>query len=105
MASVAPHHRVQPRPLTWAASYASASTSQVSTGLLRRASSSRPVSDGASLPCNYIRVPFGLLNVAASYQRFMQGALAAHKARRQAVLAEEALDPRKLSGPPEPSGP
>jgi hypothetical protein len=56
-------------------------------------------------PCSYIRMPFGLLNVAASYQHRMQGALGAHEAGRQAILTEEAPDPHELPGPPEPQEP
>ena len=47
-------------------------------------------------------MPFGLLNMAASHQHYMQGILAAHEARRQAILTEEALDPREPPRPPEP---
>jgi hypothetical protein len=48
---------------------------------------------------------FGLLNMAASHQRYMQGVLVAHEARRQAVLTEEVPDLRELPGPPEPPEP
>ena len=34
-------------------------------------------------------MPFGLSDATASHQRYMQGVLAAHEARRQAILTEE----------------
>jgi hypothetical protein len=55
-------------------------------------------------PCSYVCMPFGLLNVAASYQRLMQGALASQEARHQAVLIKEVTDPHEPPGPPEPPG-
>ena len=33
-------------------------------------------------PHSYVRMPFGLSNVAAMFQRHMRGVLAAHEARR-----------------------
>ena len=62
------------------------------------------VGRSGSYPCSYVPL-FDLLNVAASYQHFTQGTMAAHEARRQAVLTEEVPDPRELPGPPEPPGP
>ena len=49
-------------------------------------------------------MPFGLLNAATSHQCYMQGVLAAHEARRQAIVMEEVLDPREPLGPPDPLG-
>ena len=46
-------------------------------------------------------MPFGLLNKAAKHQHHMQGVLAAHEARNQAILSELALDPREPDEPPE----
>ena len=42
-------------------------------------------------PCNYVHMPLGLLDMAASHQRYMQGVLAAHETRRQAILMEEVV--------------
>jgi hypothetical protein len=52
-------------------------------------------------PHSYVRMPFGLLNSAARYQRHMRGILAAHEARRQEVLAGGAPIPRESPGPQE----
>ena len=49
-------------------------------------------------PCNYICMPFGLLNVGATYQRFVQLALVSHEARCLALASHEAPAPRE---PPE----
>ena len=53
-------------------------------------------------PRSYACMLFGLLNMASTHQRYMQGILAAHKARCQATLMEEALHPREPPRPPEP---
>jgi hypothetical protein len=53
-------------------------------------------------PHSYVRMPFGLLNQAAMHQCHMRSILAAHEARPQAILSEEASDPREPHGPPGP---
>ena len=53
-------------------------------------------------PHNYVRMPFGLLSMAAAYQHNRRSILVAQEARHQAILMEMATDPREPLGPPEP---
>ena len=55
-------------------------------------------------PCSYVCMSFGLLNVGAMFQCYMQGVLGAHEARHQAILAameEHLQEPSIPSEPPE----
>ena len=59
-------------------------------------------------PHSYVRMPHGLPNAAAAYQRLMGSILEAQEARRSAVLAEMEMvreEPPAPSEPPEAPGP
>ena len=51
---------------------------------------------------SYVRMPYGLPNVAAAHQRLMRAILEAQEVRHPAVLAEVAMVPEDLHVPPEP---
>ena len=53
-------------------------------------------------PHNYVRMPYGLPNVAATYQRLMRGIMQAQEARRYAALAEMEMVREEPPAPPEP---
>ena len=53
-------------------------------------------------PHSYVRMPYGLPNVAATYQRLMRGIMEAQEARRSAALAEMETARREPPAPPEP---
>ena len=53
-------------------------------------------------PHNYVRMPYGLPNAAAMYQRLMRGILEAQEVRRSAALAEMEMVPEEPPVPPEP---
>ena len=53
-------------------------------------------------PHSYVRMPFGLPNTAATFQRHLQSILAAQEARNHAVLAEMEAVLKEPPGPPEP---
>lgn len=75
-------------------------------GLNRAASQERfwpsRVGSCEGLPHNYVRMPFGLPNAAATYQRHLRSILAAQEARHHTVLAEMETVLREPPGPPEP---
>ena len=56
-------------------------------------------------PHSYVRMPYGLPNVAATYQRVMRGIMEAQEARRSATLAEMEMVREEPPAPPEPPGP
>ena len=78
---------------------ASASTSQGSTEPHLRSASGTRAWDA---PHNYVHMPFGLLNAAATYQRHLRSILAAQEARHHVVLAEMETVLKEPPGPPEP---
>ena len=53
-------------------------------------------------PHNYVRMPYGLPNAAATYQRLMRGIMEAQEARRSAALAEMEMVHEEPPAPPEP---
>ena len=53
-------------------------------------------------PHSYVRMPYGLPNAAATYQRLMRGILEAQEVRRSAALAEMEMVHREPLAPPEP---
>ena len=53
-------------------------------------------------PHSYVRMPYGLLNAAATYQRLMRGIMEAQEARRSAALAEMEMVREEPPAPPEP---
>ena len=53
-------------------------------------------------PHSYVRMPYGLPNAAAMYQRLMRGILEAREARRSAALAEMEMVREGPPMPPEP---
>ena len=53
-------------------------------------------------PHSYVRMPYGLPNVAATYQRLMGSIPEAQEVRRSAVLAEMEMVHEEPPAPPEP---
>ena len=53
-------------------------------------------------PHSYVRMPYGLPNAAATYQRLMRGIMEAQEARRSAALAEMEMVRGEPPAPPEP---
>ena len=53
-------------------------------------------------PHSYVRMPYGLPNAAATYQRLMGSILEAQEARRSAVLAKMEMVHEEPPAPPEP---
>ena len=53
-------------------------------------------------PHSYVRMPYGLPNAAAAYQRLMGSILEAQEARRSAVHAEMEMVREEPPAPPEP---
>ena len=53
-------------------------------------------------PHSYVRMPYGLPNAAATYQRLMRGIMEAQEARHHAVLAEMEMVREEPSAPLEP---
>ena len=53
-------------------------------------------------PHSYVRMPYGLPNVAAAYQRLMRSILEAQEARHSTVLAEMEMVHEEPPAPPEP---
>ena len=53
-------------------------------------------------PHSYVRMPYGLPNAAAAYQRLMRIILEGQEARRSAVLAEMEMVREEPPAPPEP---
>ena len=53
-------------------------------------------------PHSYVRMPFGLPNAAASYQRHLRSVLAAQEDRYHVVLVEMETVLKEPPGPPEP---
>ena len=53
-------------------------------------------------PHSYVRMPYGLPNAAATYQRLMRGIMEAQEARRSAALAEMEMAREEPPAPPEP---
>ena len=53
-------------------------------------------------PHSYVRMPYGLPNAAATYQRLMRGIMEAQEARRSAALAEMEMVREEPPAPPEP---
>ena len=53
-------------------------------------------------PHSYVRMPYGLPNAAATYQRLMRGIMEAQEARRSAALAEMEMVCGEPPAPPEP---
>ena len=53
-------------------------------------------------PHSYVRMPYGLPNAAATYQRLMRGIMEAQEARRSAALAEMKMVREEPPAPPEP---
>src|SRR3954471_15628300 len=56
----------------------------------------------AGPPHSYVRMPYGLPNAAATYQRLMRGIMEAQEARRSAALAEMETVHEERPAPPEP---
>ena len=59
-------------------------------------------------PQSYVRMPYGLPNAAATYQRLMRGIMEAREARRSVALAGMEIAREEPPAPPEPpeaSGP
>ena len=54
------------------------------------------------LPHSYVRMPFGLPNVAATHQHHLRSILAAQEARYHVVLVEMEMVLEEPPGPPEP---
>ena len=53
-------------------------------------------------PHSYVRMPYGLPNAAATYQRLMRGIMEAQEARRSAALVEMEMVREGPPAPPEP---
>ena len=53
-------------------------------------------------PHSYVRMPYGLPNAAATYQRLMRGIMEAQEARHSAALAEMEMVREEPPAPPEP---
>ena len=53
-------------------------------------------------PHSYVRMPYGLPNAAATYQRLMRGIMEAQEARRSTALAEMEMVREEPPAPPEP---
>ena len=53
-------------------------------------------------PHSYVRMPYGLPNAAAAYQRLMRGITEAREAKRSAALAEMEMAREEPPAPPEP---
>ena len=53
-------------------------------------------------PHSYVRMPYGLPNVADAYQRLMRGITEAQEARCSAALAEMKMAREEPPAPPEP---
>ena len=53
-------------------------------------------------PHSYVRMPYGLPNAAAAYQRLMRAILEAQEVRRSASLAEMEMVREEPPAPPEP---
>ena len=53
-------------------------------------------------PHSYVRMPYGLPNAAATYQRLMRGIMEAQEATRSAALAEMEMVREEPPAPPEP---
>ena len=53
-------------------------------------------------PHSYVRMPSGLPNAAATYQRLMRGIMEAQEARHSAALAEMEMVRREPPAPPVP---
>ena len=53
-------------------------------------------------PHSYVRMPYGLPNAAAAYQRLMRSTLKAQEARCSAVLAEMEMARQDPPAPPKP---
>ena len=53
-------------------------------------------------PHSYVRMPYGLPNAAAAYQRLMRAILEAQEARRSAALVEMEMVREEPPAPPEP---
>ena len=53
-------------------------------------------------PHSYVRMPYGLPNAAATYQRLMRGIAEAREVRRSAALAEMEMAREEPPAPPEP---
>ena len=53
-------------------------------------------------PHSYVRMPYGLPNAGARYQRLMRGILEAQEVRRSAALAEMEMAREEPPAPPEP---
>ena len=53
-------------------------------------------------PHSYVRMPYGLPNVAATYQHLMRGITEAQEARRSAALVEMEMVREEPPAPPEP---
>ena len=55
-------------------------------------------------PHSCVRMPYGLPNAAATYQRLMRGIMEAQEARRSTALAEMEMVREEPPAPPEPPG-
>ena len=53
-------------------------------------------------PHSYVRMPYGLPNAAATYQRLMRGIMEAQETMHSAVLAEMEMVREEPPAPPEP---
>ena len=53
-------------------------------------------------PHSYVRMPYGLPNAAATYQRLTRGIMEAQEARRSTALAEMEMVRGEPPAPPEP---